>query len=517
MRRLWITAVCFTVSFGLFYPGVCCGQTKNSPEVQEKIDAFESDRMGEGANNSTTVTFDTFQLQALNQKREYGFSIDQFLGSVAMAGQVGQDIRKNPIPLLRKTLTGLSVNGVDEDTVNLVLFYFSRLAIKNPSLLDMYRKELDASNGSQSWPIMLILWYAHDEGAQTYLRNAAQATDDPEEKQIYKELFMNRKWADIDAESMPIRKCMDIEMLWAEYFITGEMTAIERIADQVTAKDGDIQEALLCVEAMSSLAQRGGWFDEIRSFCELRQTKATGREKELWEDILGRMKTLGDGTEVVKCPLQRIELSGKEGRAMACQAVFPKMDNNGRLNALGAYLLDGESVKHTRMILNEWWTEGGRFELLMSMEWLANEGHRTEFGQRSRQIANRDEQQRELFVSKQPKSSQAEWGIVCEYGPRLGAKTIMAWDLSRICMLGRFGYEAQYLTPLEIYRISIPTAIILQKTFDSWEEYGENFWIGRWYWRAREVDRDRAKKAVEALLAEEGSPWKKYAWEMPMN
>jgi hypothetical protein len=58
---------------------------------------------------------------------------------------------------------------------------------------------------------------------------------------------------------------------------------------------------------------------------------------------------------------------------------------------------------------------------------------------------------------------------------------------------------------------------VLQKTFGSWEEYGEDFWIGRWYWRAREEDRDKAKKAVDTLLNDDGSPWKKYAWEMPMN
>lgn len=480
------------------------------------VEAAPAEAGKQGEETSQALSFDTFQAAALDQKRPYGLGVDQFFGAAAMMQKAGQFSPRNPIPLLQKTLEGLSKNEYEGETLQVIMFTFSRLALNNPAVIQAYRNELEKNDGDAAGILVMILWYAQDKQIQAIFRRLAQEETDPERKELYRKVYQNRTFANILLGSMPIKSCLDIELLWGEYFAKGDLEAIERIADQVTGESEGPEQALIRVEAGSSLAQRGGWFEEVRQLCEARQARASGRDRAIWEDITGRMKTLGDGTEIVNWPIKRIQLNGKEGRAMACEAVFPKKDN-GRLDVLGAYSLKGNNIEHTREILSKWWFDGGRFELLMTMEWLLESGHRVRFDKETKQILHMNESQRKLFISRKPILDWPKWNIVCEYGPRMGDKSILAWDLSRVCMLGRFGYEAQYLTPLEVYRVSIPTAIVLQETFDSWDDYGENFWVGRWYWRAREEDRDKAKKAVEALLTEAGSPWKKYAWDMPMK
>lgn len=516
MKRVWVSAV-MVMMMGIL--SLQAAQEKyTQEELREMGRQFEAFTQGQGTlpGMSLAVSFDTFQADRLDQQRTYGLGLDSFFGAMAMMEKAGQHSRSNPMPLLRKTLEGLRKNGFDRDSVKVIIFYFSRLGLKNPALTAAYKKEFQGSDRLGSSILASILWYAQDKEMQTLFRQIVKQETDPEQKQEYKEMFQNRNFAGIQAESMPIRECRDIEILWAEYFATGDMKAIERIVHQVTAKDEGLDEALISIEAGSSLAQRGGWFDEVGALCEAQQARAAGRDREIWEDITRRMKPLGNGMEIVKCPIERIALDGREGRAMACEAVFPKK-SKGRLDVLGAFALDGGNVKHTRKILCNDWFDGGRFELITSMEGLAKGGHRARFDEDVRKIINLDETRRRLFISKQPLLEEPKWQIVCEYGPRLGSKSILAWDLSRVGMLGRFGYEAQYLSPLEVYRAAIPAAIRLQETFGSWEEFGENFWIGRWYWRAREEDRDAAKQAVEALLTEAQSPWKKYAWEMGMK
>lgn len=499
MRKSWDLSAVLFVLINFQLAQVACAQAGASPQTAQE-----------------TIVFDTFQATALDKKREYGLGIDQFFGALVRMQKAGQHSRENPMPLLQKTLAGLSNNDYDSDTLKIILFYFSRLALKNPPVIQAYKEELLKSDDFSSAMLSIILWYARDREMQTAFRQVVQESVNPRTRELLREIYQDRTFINILPETMPIKSCQDIEILWAEYFIKGDLKAIERIAEQVTARDEDLQQALISVEAGSSLAQRGGWFGQVRAMCESKQAESSGRDRQIWTDIIGRMKPLGDGTEVVNWPIKRIKLNGKEGRAMACEAVFPKK-NDGLTDVLGAYSLKADNIRQTRKILFDYWFNGGRFELLMSMEGLATGGHRASFDRDVKQIVKLNDSQRELFISRQPLLSWPRWRIVCDYGPRLGSKSILAWDLSRICMLGRFGYEAQYLTPQEVYRVSIPAAIVLQQTFASWEDYGENFWIGRWYWRAEEKDRDEAKKAVEALLTEEKGPWKKYPWGMPMK
>ena len=510
----------------LIFSGMLYGQINGGEEKETDNPSFDTIATEDESEQGMSGIFQiirTFDPDKLNEKWSYGLGIDSFFGSMVMMERTGEFSRSNPIPLLRKTLTGLSRNKKLRGTTLTVVFTFSRIGLRNPKIIEAYKEEYKESVRQKlrktSSIMASILWYAYDKDIQTVLRRMANEETDPEEREEYRHMFKRHSYADIKVESMPIDACRDIELLWAEYFIFKNMTAIERIAETATEESPDLRRVILSVEASSSLAQRGGWFEEVHAYCEARRAESEGKKREIWDDILSRMKPLGDGTQRFACPVKRIALNGIEGRAIACEAMFPKK-TGGQVDVLGAYYPDGGPIRlngFSRRMLYQNKIYGGRFELLIKIHDLARKGDRAKFDKDVKQIIDLNEYQRKVFISSQPLLSEPKWRFICEYGPKLGDKSILALDLSRICMLGRLGYEAQYLSPLEVYRIAIAAAVDLQEAFDSWEEYGENFRIGRLYWHHNKVNSDDAIVAVEALLSEADSPWKKYAWDMEMK
>lgn len=461
-----------------------------------------------------SITFNTFDPDFLDKKCDLGFATDQFFGSLAVMEANGQIAKKDPIPLFRKTMKGMEINEFDEETIDIVLFYFSRLAVKNPMLIETYKKELEQSKGFPAAMLARILWYTQDKQIRQSFQNAYQSANTQEEKEYYRELFRKKDFAHIQVDTMPITRSQDIELLWAEYFITKSMRPIERIADQII-HTLDIKKIIISVEASSSLAQRGGWFPKVRQYC-LSRAESENENRDIWDNIVKRLRGHGSGKEEIYYPIDRVTLADKEARALAFCAIYTKMDP-GRTDVLAPYSLDGDYIEYTRGLLDESWGVYGRYELLTSMEWLVNGGHREGFLAKGQKIKTLSKQQVATFISRQDSASHTQWEIVSQYGEKFNEKSILAWDFSRFMLLARTGYEAQYLTAEEVCSLIVPAGIILQETFDSWQEYGENFVVGRWYWRGREEDHQKARKSVDALMRDVDSPWKKYSWDMPMQ
>jgi hypothetical protein len=65
----------------------------------------------------------------------------------------------------------------------------------------------------------------------------------------------------------------------------------------------------------------------------------------------------------------------------------------------------------------------------------------------------------------------------------------------------------------------MPVAQKLQNTFDSWEDIGCNYLIGRQYWSYKESmeDGNRCEDAVQRLVDIPSSPWNKYPWKMDLG
>ena len=78
---------------------------------------------------------------------------------------------------------------------------------------------------------------------------------------------------------------------------------------------------------------------------------------------------------------------------------------------------------------------------------------------------------------------------------------------------------ADYISEEEAWERIMPVAKMLQKTFDSWEDLGRNYIIGRQFWSYKETQRNGYifEDAYQRLLDMPSSPWNKYPWNMNLN
>jgi hypothetical protein len=66
----------------------------------------------------------------------------------------------------------------------------------------------------------------------------------------------------------------------------------------------------------------------------------------------------------------------------------------------------------------------------------------------------------------------------------------------------------------EAWQHVMHAATILQSTFSSWEDLGQNYLVGRQFWSAEETiyDGKGFQDAYEWLLSDPVSPWRRNPW-----
>jgi hypothetical protein len=65
----------------------------------------------------------------------------------------------------------------------------------------------------------------------------------------------------------------------------------------------------------------------------------------------------------------------------------------------------------------------------------------------------------------------------------------------------------------------MPVAAVIQKTFSSWSEYGQNYLIGREFWSYAQTVKDGGylRSVYQDLLTNTSSPWKMNAWDVDLG
>ena len=203
--------------------------------------------------------------------------------------------------------------------------------------------------------------------------------------------------------------------------------------------------------------------------------------------------------------------------ALAASAVLTEA-NGQQHNMLGGGNKNDDNTKQWKKILRDYWGVENKKDLLDTLEWIEREGHRKSFEEVGEQISRISELQRSLLLAKVANNEQAKSVImiVTKYYPKLGKKkSLKGWDYSRYISLCRWGYLVGYFSEKEAWKKIMPVARKLQKTFDSWEELGQNYIIGREYWSYKATQRSGQKyrRAYKKLLDDDQSPWNTLDWD----
>lgn len=142
------------------------------------------------------------------------------------------------------------------------------------------------------------------------------------------------------------------------------------------------------------------------------------------------------------------------------------------------------------------WDVATKADAMDRLEWLLREGHRVDFAK------DRD----------------------------APPETALAWDLGRLSSLAGWAYQAYHLDAATAWQWATRAAMLSQRAFRGWREFGDSYALGRRWWVERqqrlavaeggdaadfEQELDEAARVVEVLLAP-GGLWSSLAWDTPL-
>jgi hypothetical protein len=194
--------------------------------------------------------------------------------------------------------------------------------------------------------------------------------------------------------------------------------------------------------------------------------------------------------------------------------------NHGCHDLLGADIKNTKNIeKCKQFLLVAGWNVNDRKELIKCLTWLKLGGHREVFNDIGKRLftLSADQYSNLLDQYKDNKDTLNEIKVVAHYSPLLGPKSLLGWDYSRYICLCRWGYMAGYLTEQEAWDRIMPVAKLLQKTFDSWQDLGQNYLIGRQFWSYDDKDRNITEEAYMRLNDMSSSPWNKLPWDLDLS
>lgn len=168
---------------------------------------------------------------------------------------------------------------------------------------------------------------------------------------------------------------------------------------------------------------------------------------------------------------------------------------------------------HSEICLRDWWGVNGVADLARTLQWLWEEGH-------SRNCM-------EFCESMPPpgagKVLRTGTDPVCAFiqsnRVELQTSRLVAWDLSRLVNVARWGYTAAYIDEGEAWSWILLAARKLQQSFRSWAALGRDFVLGyEFWWRIADQSRDAdVERAYQWLLSDRQSPWRQLAWDTPLS
>lgn len=226
------------------------------------------------------------------------------------------------------------------------------------------------------------------------------------------------------------------------------------------------------------------------------------------------------GVKGFSAPKQK-PVTGAKGWALGCSAMLMER-NHSRHDILAAGERNLLNVRRTKYILSHWWGVRNQAELLETLAWLDEQGgHRKKFDGIGKYVSGMSEEQFQSVLARYGGDMEKRQKLIIarRYYELLGEKGILGWDYTRYIAVCRWGYTAGYITEQQAWDKIMPIARKLQETFDSWEELGENYLIGRQFWSYSHTQDtgDLFVAAFDRLQQQKDSPWNIYPWDMDLD
>jgi ankyrin repeat protein len=204
----------------------------------------------------------------------------------------------------------------------------------------------------------------------------------------------------------------------------------------------------------------------------------------------------------------------QEGRALAASAILSAF-NHEPFDTLSS----GGDVLGTKRMLQDWWSISNRDEFMKALDWIDQGGHRQLFSALGERTSTLSPEELSKVVSRLSSEDANSVMVAHRYYAKYATQSITAWDYARYINLCRWGVAAGYISEQDAWPRVMHAAQILQQSFASWSEFGENYLVGREFWSLRQtkIDGQAMRAMYQRLLDHPGSPWIRYSWNLPLQ
>lgn len=206
---------------------------------------------------------------------------------------------------------------------------------------------------------------------------------------------------------------------------------------------------------------------------------------------------------------------------LACSGVLWERNRNDYITIAGEPVSEKTLIARKKM-LAEWWDIKSKNDFHNTLIWLTQEGgHRSGFENIGKKASEMSEADYTKWIDKYSDDleKQQEIRIARKYYNELGDKSILGWDYCRYICLCRWGYSCGYIDEKEAWNLMTSVAKEIQKKFRSWQEYGQNYLIGRQFWSHQYTlsQGDLFMDALKRLTENADSPWNTLPWDQNLS
>ncbi len=217
----------------------------------------------------------------------------------------------------------------------------------------------------------------------------------------------------------------------------------------------------------------------------------------------------------------RISITSQQAWALSCAALLTER-NHARHDLLGTKYRTPKNIENCKhFLVVSGWDITNKNDLLDSLSWIYDGGHRQGFKMWGEKVQTLSTEEYQKLLAEYQSDSEMlnRIKIAAKYYTALNDKSLFGWDYSRYICLCRWGYLAGYLTEEEAWEKIIPVAMFIQNKFDSWQDLGQNYLIGRQYWSYEDTKLCGYlyEDAYLRLLDMPSSPWNKLPWNMNLT
>jgi hypothetical protein len=162
--------------------------------------------------------------------------------------------------------------------------------------------------------------------------------------------------------------------------------------------------------------------------------------------------------------------------------------NKSNRNALNASEMNEAGKKTWLNVLRRDWSINNREELLQTLEKMEYDGHAASLKyiqQIIREIINVKQDYSIVGLYNKYKLTSKQYNYLkftFLNWNQFNNRSILAWDLGRNISLCRWGYNVGFLTEEEAWEKIMYYAKKIQLFYNSWEEYGYDYYMGRVFW-----------------------------------